>query len=103
MVLSSVDKTAPIVYNVVMKREIDRILEAKDNASFLEDVRRLVEADDVKIVCAYVRDKPDGSYERQTMVLGNARGYEWMGILEEAKQGMLDIIYKDDEEGEEET
>ena len=81
-----------------MKKEIDRILEAKDNAEFLEDIRQLVEEDDVKIVCAYVRDRPDGSYERRTMVLGNATGYEWLGILEEAKQGMLDIVYGDTEE-----
>jgi len=80
-----------------MKREIDRILEAKDNAEFLETIRCLVEEDDVKIVCAYVRDRPDGGYDHQTLSLGDATGYEWLGILEEAKQGMLGIIYGDEE------
>ena len=78
-------------------RDIDRILHASDSAEFLEEVTRLVEDDDVKIVLGYVRDTDDGGYDRQTLCLGDARGYEWLGIVEETKQGMLDIIYGEEE------
>lgn len=72
--------------------ELDKILLDSDKAELLEDLSKKLPTAS-KVIIVLIEDKDDGTYDSQVMILGLDHTYEAYGILEVAKQDLMENDY----------
>jgi len=85
-----------------MTAELDKILYNSEKADLLDVLKKLLsEADTPKVIIAYVADhEEDGGYDDRVMLLGVRNTYEALGILDIAKEHILNTENLDIEDKE---
>ena len=72
--------------------ELDKILLDSDKAELLEDLSKKLPTAS-KVIIVLIEDKEDGTYDSAVMTLGLDHTYEAYGILEVAKQDLMENDY----------
>lgn len=72
--------------------ELDKILLDSDKAELLEDLSKKLPTAS-KVIIVLIEDEDDGTYDSQVMILGLDHTYEAYGILEVAKQDLMENDY----------
>ncbi len=70
--------------------DIDRLLKNSSKAELLEKLSEKLEDAGCKVIVIVVTDKAKGGYSSQVMTLGLATSYEAYGMLDVAKQDLME-------------